>query len=321
LNAGSLTKAIDPRRSFGARFRSMRRKFNKSRYLFLLVLPGLIFLFVFYYIPLIGILFAFTDYRLGMGVFQAPWVGLRWFIEFVHQPNFWQLLRNTAVLGALSVVWGFPVPVIFALLLNETRNKTYKRIVQSVSYLPHFISTVIIVGMVVTFLQPDTGILWHLINLFIPVRYIMTDSRFFRTIYIASDIWQTFGWNSIMFLAALSSVDPQLYESARMDGANRWRQLLSITLPSILPTVLTLLILRMGSIVDIGFEKVFLLQTPVTYETSDVFSTYVYRVGIVSQPQNFSKATAIGLFNSGINIIFLVVANSLSKKFNETSLW
>jgi putative aldouronate transport system permease protein len=321
LNTGTATTDLAPKPSLAIRFAKMRRKFNKSKYLFLLVTPGLIFLFVFYYIPLVGILFAFTDYKLGMGIFDAPWVGLKWFIEFVQQPNFWQLLRNTAVLGALSVVWGFPVPVIFALLLNETRNKGYKRIVQSVSYLPHFISTVIIVGMVVTFLQPDTGILWHVINFFTPVRYIMTDSRFFRTIYVASDIWQTFGWNSIMFLAALSSVDPQLYESARMDGANRWKQMLSITIPSILPTILTLLILRMGSIVDIGFEKVFLLQTPVTYETSDVFSTYVYRVGIVSQPQNFSKATAIGLFNSAINIVFLVVANYLSKRFNETSLW
>ena len=319
MNAGSLSKSIVSRASFSARLKTARRNFIKSRYLFLLVAPGLVFLFVFYYLPLIGIIFAFTDYKLGMGIFQAPFVGFKWIIEFVKQPNFWLLMRNTSVLGALSVLFGFPIPVIFALLLNETRNKAYKRVVQSVSYLPHFISTVIIVGMVVTFLQPESGILWHVINFFYPIKNILTDSRFFRPIYILSDVWGSFGWNSIMFLAALSSVDPQLYESARIDGANRWKQMWSITMPSILPTILTLLILRMGSVVDIGFEKVFLLQTPVTYDTSDVFSTYVYREGIMQF--NYSKATAVGLFNSTINLVFLVVANYLSKRFNETSLW
>ena len=287
--------------------------------MWLLVAPGLVFLFLFYYVPLIGLSFAFTDYKLGMGIFQAPFVGFQWFLQFYHSYFFFQILRNTFLLGLYSVLWGFPIPVIFALLLNESRNGVFKRVVQSISYLPHFISTVIIVGMVFTFLQPNTGILWAFINFFTPVQNILADPKWFRTLYIGSDIWQTFGWNSIMFLAALSSVDPQLYESARIDGANRWRQMLSITIPSILPTVLTLLILRMGSIVDVGFEKVFLLGSIPTYETSDVISTYVYRTGILGM--NFSFATAVGLFNSVINIFFLIAANTLSKKFNETSLW
>jgi putative aldouronate transport system permease protein len=313
------TLAKQPRLPFQARLDRARKRYQKSKYMMLLVLPGLVFLLVFYYLPMIGILFAFTDYKLGMPIFSAPFVGLKWFIEFVKLPDFFQIFRNTFLLGVYSVVFGFPVPIIFALLLNESRIKSFKKTVQSVSYLPHFISTVIIVGIVISFLRTDTGILWKIINFFTPVDRIMFDSRFFRPIYIISDIWQTFGWNSIMFLAALSSVDPQLYESARIDGAGRWRQLGSITLPSIMPTILTLLILRMGGIVDVGFEKAWLLQNAATLDVSQIISTYVYRRGIGDRMYSF--ATAVGLFNSLINLFFLVVANYLSKKFNETSLW
>lgn len=294
--------------------------FSRNLYLWILVIPGLTFIAVFYYFPLAGLSMAFTDFKVGMGYLQAPFVGLRWFIEFFNSFFFWKLLRNTALLGFYSVIFGFPVPILFALLLNEMKNKIFKRSVQSLSYLPHFISTVIIIGMVVTFLQPGSGVLWKIINFFTPTTVtVLADPQWFRPIYILSDIWQTFGWNSIMFLAALSSVDPQLYESSRMDGANRWQQVWAITFPSILPTVLTLLILRMGSIIDVGFEKAYLLGNPATWETSDVIATYIYRTGVLNQ--QFSFSTAVGFFNSLINILFLVVANQLSKKFNETSLW
>ncbi len=308
------------RRGISGFFKKQYRMFSRNLYLWILVLPGIAFVAIFYYIPMIGISVAFTDYKIGLGFFQAPFVGLQWFGQFFQSIFFWRLLRNTALLGFYAVLFGFPFPVFFALLLNEMKGKIFKRTIQSVSYLPHFISTVIIIGMTVTFLQPGSGILWVIVNFFTPTSAtLLADPKWFRPIYIITDIWQTFGWNSIMFLAALSSVDPQLYESSRMDGANRWQQVWSITLPSILPTVLTLLILRMGSIVDVGFEKAYLLGNPATYETSDVISTYVYRTGILNG--NFSFATAVGLFNSAINIVFLFIANTLSKKFNETSLW
>ena len=263
---------------------------------------------------------AFQDFSPGKGFLESPFVGLRWFREFFGSIYFERLMRNTILLNIYGLLWGFPIPIIFALLLNEVRDGPFKRVSQTVAYLPHFISVVVVVGLIYNFLSPNDGI----INLMItrlggqPINF-MGEPKWFRTLYIGTGIWQNFGWDSIIYLAALSSVDPQLYEAAKIDGAGKWRQLFNITLPAISTTIIILLIMNVGNIMNVGFEKVILMYSPATYETADVISTYVYRRGIMGS--QFSFGAAVGLFNSVINFMLLIAVNRISRKVSEVSLW
>jgi len=267
-----------------------------------------------------GVLIAFKNYKPGKGLFAGDWVGFKWFVSFFKSFYFPRLIRNTFLLSFYGLLWGFPVPIIFALALNEVKNGAFKRTVQTISYLPHFISVVVVVGMMFNFLSPTSGI----INNFIksmgkePISFL-NDARWFRTLYISSSIWQSFGWDSIVYLAAIAGIDPQLYEASKIDGCNRIQQVLYVTIPGILPTIIILLILRCGNLLSVGYEKIILMYNPATYEVADVISTYVYRRGIIGAEYSFSAA--VGLFNSVVNFIFLFIVNRISKLIADISLW
>lgn len=295
------------------------RDFKKNKYIYLIVLPVVVYLIIFAYKPMYGVVIAFKDFKGTKGIWGSPWVGLKHFRDFFSDIYFWRLLRNTFLISFYSILWGFPVPIIFALLLNEVRGIWYKKLIQTSSYLPHFISMVIICSLIRQFSYTN-GLFNIIIEFFGGTREpLLQYAGYFRTIYIASGIWQEFGWSSIIYLAALTSVDQELYEAARIDGADRWRQTLHITLPAITPTIVILLILRMGSILGVGYEKIMLLYNERTYETADVISTYTYRRGLVGG--EFSYSAAIGLFNSGVNLLFLVATNMVSRRVSDVSLW
>ncbi|MEK4979489.1 ABC transporter permease [Bacillus sp. FSL K6-6540] len=295
-------------------------RLNRSKYLLLLFLPALVYYIMFKYVPMFGILISFKDYNPFQGVWVSPWAGLKYFRMFFESPESWKLFRNTILLGLYKIIFGFPAPIILALLLNEVRRQVLKRFVQSVSYLPHFISNVVVVSMMFLFLSPSNGIVNQAIEwLGYDSINFMQNENYFRSLYVLSDIWQHVGWETIIYLAALSAIDPQLYEAARVDGANRWSQLRHITLPGISSAIIILFILNIGQVLDIGFEKVLLMLNPSIYETADVLSTYVYRTGI--QAMNYSYGTAIDLFTSVINLTFILTANWISRKVSDTSLW
>ncbi|WP_407074402.1 ABC transporter permease [Paenibacillus lacisoli] len=284
----------------------------------LLILP-LIYLIIFKYGPMLGNVIAFRRFVPGGSIFGEKWVGLRYFKMFIEDPTFWRIFGNTMILGALTLVFTFPVPIIFALLLNEVKSKRFKKFVQTASYLPHFLSIVIVAGMILQ-LTAVNGSINGLVTFFtgeaIP---FMQRAEWFRTIYITSEIWQGMGWGAILYLAALTTIDDSLYEAARIDGANRWKQTLYVTIPGILPTIVTLLILNMGNFLAVGFEKILLLYNPLNYQTSDVVSTYLYRIGLESS--NFSYATAIGLFESIIGLVLVFSVNAISRRLTQRSLW
>lgn len=299
---------------------SLYKLINRDKYLILLVLPCILFFLIFHYAPMIWNIIAFQKYSIRGGIFGSTWVGMANFQRFFRNPNAVRVIRNTFALSGLDLVWGFPVPILFALLLNEIKHDAFRRIIQTFSYLPHFISTVILVGIMRIFLAPNTGLINTVLRaLGYDQVSFFTDPGMFRSLYVISSIWQNFGWDSIIYFAAISSVNPELYEAAIVDGANRKAKLLHITLPSILPTIITLLILRIGWLMSVGFEKVILMYNPAVYETADVISTYVYRNGLLEA--DYSYGTAIGLFNSAVSLVLLVSANQISKRLSETSLF
>jgi putative aldouronate transport system permease protein len=284
----------------------------------LLVLP-IIYLVIFKYIPMIGNIIAFRRFMPGGNIFGEEWVGLRYIQMFIGDATFWHVFKNTLVMSSLTLLFCFPAPIIIALLLNEVKSKKFKKFVQTASYLPHFLSVVIISGMILQ-LTASNGAINSLIELFGGKPFLfMQDPNWFRPIYVGSEAWQTMGWGAILYLAALTNIDESLYEAAKIDGANRWKQTIHITIPGILPTIITLLILNIGNIMAVGFEKILLIYNPLNYDTSDVISTYLYRVGL--QSSNFSYATAIGLFESIIGLILVFSANFLSKKYTDNGLW
>jgi putative aldouronate transport system permease protein len=312
--------------------RSMRRRANaalpyrlftrirQEKYLWLIILPVIAFFIIFCYVPMYGLIISVKDYNPRLGYLGSPFVGFKYFIQFFDSVYFWRLTRNTLVLNVYWILIGFPIPILFAILLNEVRNLHFKKVVQTVSYLPHFISTVVVVGMLVNFLSLSDGIVNILIKKLggTPIDF-MAKPQWFRTIYIASSVWQNMGWDSIIYLAAIATINPELYEAARIDGASRFHAMRYITLPSISPTVILLLILNIGSLMSMGAEKVLIMYNPLTYETADVIATYVYRTGLIDS--QFSFATAVGLFNSLINFALLIVANRISRRVSEVSLW
>ena len=298
---------------------SISRDFVQNRSLYLLAIPGLVYYVLFQYGPMYGAIIAFKDFTPRFGFLGSEWVGLRNFTDFFGSHYFWRLVRNTLVLNALQLFWGFPVPILLALALNEVRRSGFKRTIQTVSYLPHFISTVVVCGMIIRLVSYDGLVVDALHALGMDRMSLLSRARYFRTIYVVSEIWQRAGWGSIIFLAALTGIDPELYDAAEVDGAKRFQRIRYITVPGILPTIVILLILRMGQMMSIGFEKILLLYNPLIYETADVIPTFVYRKGLLEA--SYSYATAVGLFNSVINLSLLLAANRLSRAVNETSLW
>lgn len=298
----------------------LRRHWRRSKYLWLLFFPCLMYYLVFKYAPMFGLVVSFKDFNVFKGIWASEWVGFKYYFMFFENPDFFKLIRNTFLLGIYKLLFGFSAPIVFALLLNEVKHAFFKRFVQTVSYLPHFISNVVVASMVIMFLSPTGGIVNRFINVIgFPSVNFMMDKELFRSIYVISDIWQHMGWSAIIYLAALTTIDPQQYEAAELDGASRWGRLLHVTLPGIAPAIVIMFILDVGHILDIGFEKVFLLYNPATYETADIMSTYVYRIGLVQG--NYSYAAAIDLFTSIISFVFVFSANYLSRKAGESSLW
>ncbi len=297
-----------------------RTAIKKDWRLYSLVVIPLVFFAVFRYVPMLGNVIAFRRFRAGSGnLFGDEWVGLHYVKMFVNNPQFWNVFWNTVILGGLALLIVFPLPIILALLLNELRSRKFKRFVQTVSYLPHFLSIVIVAGITLEFVSAN-GTLNQLLAVAGQERILfMQDSSYFRSIFIGSEIWQTVGWGTILYLAALTTVDEQLYEAARIDGANRWQQTWHITLPGIRPTMIVLLILNIGTFMAVGFEKVLLLQNDAILATADIIGTYVYRVGIFSS--NYSFGAAIGLFEAIIGLTLVLSANAISRRAVGTSLW
>ena len=295
------------------------RDWKMNKYKYLLILPVLVYLALFCYKPMYGLIIAFNNYKPSRGITGSDYVGLMWFDNFFNNIYFWRLLSNTFTISALSIVFGFPAPIILALLLNEIQNEKFKRTVQTITYMPYFISLVVTCSIIKIYCQ-ENGLFSQIIEIFGGTRRnLLIDPSAYRPIYVLSGIWQNIGWNSIIYLAALSGIDQEQYEAARIDGANRFQQMLHITIPGILPTIMILFVLRMGSILNVGYEKVLLLYTENTYNVADVFSTYTYRVGL--EQQQYSLSTAVSLFNTVVNIMFLVFTNWLSRKTTESGLF
>ena len=298
---------------------SVKNEWKKNNMYYLMFLPVLVYFVIFAYGPMYGALMAFQDYTPSLGFLGSPWVGLKHFQRFFQDYYFKRILWNTFYISITSLIFTFPAPIVLALLLNELRNKRFKSVMQTASYLPHFISLVVVCGMIKKFTL-DTGVINDIVAFLGGTRKsFLNDPNCFVPVYVISDIWQEVGWNSIIYMAALAGIDQELYEAAMIDGAGRWKQTVHVTLPCIMPTIIILLILRMGMLLSVGYEKIILLYNPVTRKTADVISTYVYRVGLEDKSWSFSAA--VGLFNSAINLVFLLVTNSLSKKFSDTALW
>ena len=297
----------------------LKRDWIRNRSLYILVIPVLLFYILFHYKPMYGAIIAFKDYTPALGVKDSPWIGLDNFIRFFKSVYFGRLIKNTILLSVYSLIFGFPAPIILALLLNEVRNKRFKNLTQTITYLPHFISLIVVTGMLTDF-SMTSGLFNDIIEFFGGQRSpLLQNPNLYRTMYVASGIWQQVGWGSIIYLSALAGVDQQLYEAASIDGAGKWKQLLNVTLPRIAPTIIIMLIMRVGQLMSMGYEKTILLYNPSTYDTADIISSYIYRVGLLEQ--DWSYSTAVGLFNSVINFCLLILTNKISKKFSETSLW
>lgn len=298
---------------------NIKSDFYRNKSLYLLMIPVLLYYIYFRYVPMFGAIIAFKDFSPALGIFGSPWVGFEHFIDFFTGIQFGRILKNTLTISISSLIFGFPAPIILALLINEVANIPFKKSVQTITYLPHFISLVVICSMIKEFTSAD-GIITHFVALLGGSgENMLNNPKLFVPIYIISDIWQTVGWGSILYLAALTSIDSSLYEAAKIDGAGRIRQTLHVTLPGLMPTIITMFILRLGSVLNVGYEKILLLYGPMNYETSDVISTYVYRAGL--QEFKYDFASAVGLFNSVINFMLVYTANVISRKVNETSLW
>ena len=303
--------------------RTLGQTLYRERYLLLMFLPILIYYLVFCYLPMAGLAMAFQDFKMGSGfagLFTSPFVGLRWFKQFFSSAFAWRLIRNTFLLSFYSLIFGFPIPILFAIAITQMRPQKLAKPAQVVTYMPYFISTVVVVGMMTNFLSPSSGI----INQFIKALggkaiNFMSNPKWFRRLYVISGSWQSFGFNAIIFVAAIMGIDPALYEAMRVDGASRWQQIIHLIIPMISNTIILLLIMTLGNLLNVGFEKVYLMYSPAVYETGDVIATYVYRQGIESS--NFSYASAVGLFYSGVGFVFVLTSNMLSARLTESSLW
>lgn len=315
----SVAKVPQPGQSRWVRF---RRALIRDRWLYLIMILPCLYYLLFHYYPMYGVTLAFKQYKPKLGIIGSPWAsqhGMKYILQVVQDPYFWTVFKNTIVLNVVNLAITFPAPIILALLLNEVASDRYKRVVQTVTYLPHFLSTVVVVGMMNTMFS-SSGIVNELLGkIGLGPFAFLNDAQYFRPMYIGSNIWQNIGWDSIIFLAALSGLDQALYEAARIDGAGRWKQTIHITIPGILPTIVIMLILAMGKIMNVSYQKILLMMTGSNQSVSDVISTYVYRRGITKA--DFSYATAVGLFQSLVSLVFVTATNWISRRTTETSLW
>lgn len=301
-------------------WRERLRPYTRNYELYLFVLPALVYLFLYCYLPLYGVQIAFKDYRVGKGIEGSAWVGFKHFQKFLGNATNRSLIWNTLRLSVEALIVGFPMPIIFAVLLNEVRQQHFKKLVQTVSYAPHFISTVVLVSMLTLFLDKNTGIVNTMLRTFEAGPYdFMSRSDWFPHIYVISDIWQNLGWNSIIYISALAGVDVGLHEAARIDGASRLQRIFHVDLPCIFPTIAIMLIMQTGNLMTVGFEKAYLMQNALNLGTSEIISTYVYKIGLLYN--QYSYSTAINLFNSVVNCILLITVNGLVKKMTDTALW
>ena len=297
-----------------------KRKIKSNIPLYVLLFPSIILLIVFAYIPMLGLVIAFKDYSPANGILNSPWVGFKYFTQFFNSVQFGTTMMNTLKISIYSILVGFPLPILLALLCNQLRTGKFKKVFQVTTYLPHFISTMVMCGMIILFLSPNSGLIANIFkSLGWTMPNLLSKPESFAGVYVWSDVWQHIGWDSIIYLAALSAIDPTYYEAATMDGASRMQKILNIDLPLLLPTAMILLILRAGSLLSIGFEKVLLLQNPLNLAGSEVISTYVYKVGM--QNFQYSYSTAIGLFNTVVNLIILLSVNWFSKRYTKTGLF
>ncbi len=312
----SLQTVPSPRTSV---VKALKKDWRVNKLKFLMALPVLIWLFLFCYKPLYGIIIAFKAYSPGLGITGSPWVGFKYFIDFFQGPNFGRLLRNTLLLNFYMILFCFPIPILFALFTNEIRNRAIRSVAQSVSFFPHFISLVVICGMVTQFCSSD-GLIGQMVSALAGSdKILLQEPSMFRPIYILSDIWQHTGFSSIIYFSALCGISSEIYEAADIDGASRLQKLLHVSIPGIAPTIIIMLILRVGQMMSLGADKIILLYNPLTYETADIINSYVYRKGL--QDFNWGLSTAVGLFNNVVNVICLVAVNQIAGKVGETSLW
>lgn len=297
----------------------IQKELKQNAELYIMFLPAVIFFLIFAYKPMYGLIMAFQDFSPSRGILGSEWVGFKHFQEFFSSFYFGRLIKNTVVISFTSIVVSFPLPIILSLLMNEIRNKKFKSLVQTASYLPHFISLVVICGMVKKFTS-ETGVITSLLTLFgFEETNLLNNPDYFVPIYVISGLWQEMGWNSIIYLAAISGISQELYEAAMIDGAGRFRQTLHVTIPGLAPTIIITFILRMGSVLSVGYEKILLLSNPLTMKVAQVISVYVYERGL--QDQDWSFSVAVGLFNSVINFLFLLITNKVAKKVSDTRLW
>ncbi len=296
------------------------RRMQRQWQLYLFLLLPVACVVIFNYVPMYGIVLAFKNYRPNKGILGSPWVGMKYFNQFFNSPSFLLLLKNTLILSLYSLLASLPVPILLALCLNEVRIPWFKKTVQMVTYAPYFISTVVMVGMLIQLMSIRSGFFNHLIQIFggTPVDFMAIPSLF-RTIYVFSGVWQGMGYSAVIYIAALSNVDPQLYEAAIIDGANRLQKIIHIDIPAILPTIVLMLIMSLGNVMSIGAEKVYLMQNNLNLSTSEIISTYVYKIGLING--QFSLSTAVGLFNSVINFVLIVIVNTIARRLGDTSLW
>ncbi|MGI6670526.1 MAG: ABC transporter permease [Christensenellales bacterium] len=300
--------------------RRLGRNVVEHPLLYLMFLPVVAYYVIFHYAPMYGVVIAFQDYKPMRGIAGSQFVGLKHFQTFVNGPFFWRLVRNTLSINIGMLLFAFPMPIIFALMLNEVRSVRFRKVVQTVTYMPHFVSSVVVCGLMLIFCRSD-GIVTIALNALglVEKTNLLTIKQYFQPLYILMNIWQELGWDSIIYFAALTAIDAELYEAATVDGAGRWRRMWHITIPGILPTIVMLLILRIGNLMSLGWDRIYLLQSEIVYETSDVISTYVYRTGLVQT--QYSYATAVGLMNSVVNVILLFSANAFARRVSENSLW
>jgi putative aldouronate transport system permease protein len=301
-------------------FERLWKDVKRDWLLYAMLLPTIIWFLVFLYKPMIGLQMAFKQYSAWKGIEGSPWIGFDHFVTLFQSEQFIRAIKNTMTLSALSLLFGFPMPILLALMINEVYSKGYRKAIQTIVYLPHFISIVIVAGLVVTFLSPSTGVVNNMLHAFGLDRvYFLTQPEWFRPIYISSNIWKEAGFDSIVYLAAIMSINPALYESAQVDGATRWQMITRITLPCIVPTIAVLLVIRLGHILEVGFEYIILLYQPTTYETADVISTYIYRLGL--QGARYDIATAAGIFNAVVALVIVLFANHMSRRITKTGVF
>lgn len=297
----------------------LKKDLLRNKLIYLMLLPVIAYFAIFHYLPMYGAQIAFKNYAVARGISESPWVGLEHFQQFFNSFYFWRVLKNTLMLSFYELIFGFPAPILLALLLNEVRKALFKRAVQTITYIPHFISVVVVVGMTKDFFSLE-GLVNQLLEwVGMEPKFFLNGPEWFRFLYVGSGIWQGVGWGSIIYLAAMAGIDPALYEASRVDGATRIKQIIHITIPGIAPTIIILFILNIGHFMSVGADKIILLYSPVMFETADTISTYVYRKGLLET--NYSFSAAVGLFNSFLNFMLLIGANMLSRKYTDTKLW